>query len=263
LGATGATVSALADFDEPIIIRNCRFEAVQFGIELLGLNLAALPAHQPSLAQGVVIQNNIFNANEVGIGAQGHLRDILLAGNRIKNFNEAGIRFSDLVNGSEQIHVINNSLIGSRNCMEFQPQEAVVDVHIRNNLTIADRGLDMTFAGGDRQILNQWRIEKNWRQVQPPDPAAPAAKEWIPDTKDTVMDKIELLQLDPQHADFLRPAKGSPLLSAGAGDNLPSYVGAVPPDGVGPSDWTKIAKDFKSGRRTQHGTREGLLHDCR
>jgi hypothetical protein len=206
------------------------------------------------LAQGVVIQNNIFNANEVGIWAQGHLRDILLAGNRIRNFNEAGIRFSDLVNGSEQIHVINNSLIGSRNCMEFRhPQEAVVDVHIRNNLTIANRGLDMTFAGGDRQILDQWRIEKNWRQVHRPDPSAPEAKEWIPDTKDTVVDKIELLQIDPQHADFLRPAKGSPLLSSGAGDDLPIYVGAVPPDGVGPLDWSKIAKDFR--KRSQDSTR--------
>jgi len=60
---------------------------------------------------------------------------------------------------------------------------------------------------------------------------------------------------DPKSPDFLRPAKDSPLATAGAGSDdlsLPRYVGALPPEGVPPWDWdrawrsaTKTTEDGK------------------
>jgi len=47
---------------------------------------------------------------------------------------------------------------------------------------------------------------------------------------------------NPAEADFLRPDAKSPLASEGAGrtdPSLPSYVGAVPPPGTEPWDWTR------------------------
>jgi hypothetical protein len=50
---------------------------------------------------------------------------------------------------------------------------------------------------------------------------------------------------DPGAPDFLRPAKDSPLATGGAGKDdpaLPSYVGAVPPEGTAEWDWEKTRK---------------------
>jgi hypothetical protein len=47
------------------------------------------------------------------------------------------------------------------------------------------------------------------------------------------------LSHDPNDPAFLRPAADSPLASEGAGGDLPTYVGAVPPEGVEPWDWQK------------------------
>ncbi|HYT91428.1 MAG TPA: hypothetical protein VEL76_22130 [Gemmataceae bacterium] len=56
-------------------------------------------------------------------------------------------------------------------------------------------------------------------------------------------DKIDVLSRNPEEpAKFLRPAKNSPLASKGAGGDLPSYVGAVPPEGVEAWDWDRTWK---------------------
>ena len=54
---------------------------------------------------------------------------------------------------------------------------------------------------------------------------------------------------------FLRPAKNSPLATAGAGGDLPTYVGAVPPEGVERWDWTKTwnARTSKSSKENKAG----------
>jgi hypothetical protein len=51
-----------------------------------------------------------------------------------------------------------------------------------------------------------------------------------------------VLSYKPDDPDFLRPPKDSPLATGGSGVSdisLPSYVGAVPPDGVEPWNWDK------------------------
>src|SRR5262249_41833790 len=47
---------------------------------------------------------------------------------------------------------------------------------------------------------------------------------------------------DASHPNFLRPAADSPLVKHGAGNDdpsLPSYVGALPPEGVAPWNWDR------------------------
>jgi hypothetical protein len=54
-----------------------------------------------------------------------------------------------------------------------------------------------------------------------------------------------VLSYKPGNPDFLRPPKDSPLAKGGAGVNdisLPSYVGAVPPEGAEPWNWEKTWK---------------------
>src|SRR6185436_19005458 len=61
--------------------------------------------------------------------------------------------------------------------------------------------------------------------------------------RDVLRPTIEGVERNPANLDtFLRPAKGSPLATSGAGQSdpsLPSYVGALPPEGVEPWDWER------------------------
>jgi hypothetical protein len=111
-----------------------------------------------------------------------------------------------------------------------QPAEGLQGLAVRNNLFLAERGPDLVFVGRGQGALASWRIEQNWRLVQPPAPDDPQTKECISAAMDRVGPVSGLsLDLGPS---FLRPAKDSPLATGGAGGDLPSYVGAVPPEGV-------------------------------
>jgi hypothetical protein len=119
-------------------------------------------------------------------------------------------------------------------------------------------------------------MDHNWRELQSD---KGWHKGWIPVARaDTWKPHIEVMSRDPRHLDFLRPAKDSPLATAGAGaadglartlaaavglahgptaglatwttanrgsafdPSLPAYVGAVPPKGMQPWDWEKTWK---------------------
>jgi hypothetical protein len=97
----------------------------------------------------------------------------------------------------------------------------------------------MVRDSGAPDIPASWRIDHNVRQVRPPAADSPEFKTWLPGTKDTVVEKLPLLTLDSKHSDFFRPTQNSELAKGGAGGDLPSYVGAVPPEGVKQWDWQK------------------------
>ena len=110
-------------------------------------------------------------------------------------------------------------------------------LEIKSNLLLAEKGLDMTYVGGNPTILDTWRVSQNWRQVRIAAQTAPDARGWIRFGEDTILEQIEILSAQAGNVDFLRPPKGSTLGTAGAGGDLPEYVGAVPPEGVDPWDW--------------------------
>src|SRR5262249_48292621 len=67
-------------------------------------------------------------------------------------------------------------------------------------------------------------------------------KAWVPPTRDDLKPgRPEDVERNEEALPrFLRPAKDSPLATGGAGrtdPSLPSYVGAVPPEGVPAWDW--------------------------
>jgi hypothetical protein len=69
---------------------------------------------------------------------------------------------------------------------------------------------------------------------------------WIPVAGgDRWQPRIDGVGRDPTAADFLRPARNSPLATSGAGVDypaLPPQVGAVPPVGTAEWDWDKTWK---------------------
>src|SRR5262249_18764901 len=129
-------------------------------------------------------------------------------------------------------------------------------VEVCNNLLLDATDVDMgfyrapkggkTMPGDSEALLKLWRFNRNWRDLsgQETDKALPLAP------NDKKLPRNALLAREPSHKDYLRPAKESPLLLAGAGGDLPSYVGAVLPEGVESWDWDKTwnARASKSSK---------------
>jgi hypothetical protein len=99
-----------------------------------------------------------------------------------------------------------------------------------------------------KSLLNspEWRFSHNWRETGGPKPGSELATVWIPPSKlDRLQVPIDAGSRQLGQPNFLRPPKGSPLATGGAGVDdpaLPRYVGAVPPEGVEPWDWDRTWK---------------------
>src|SRR5262249_33152416 len=221
-------------------IQNCTISGFANGFEVLGLNLTTKAA---ILCRRMVIRNNRIEECNVGIWAVGRINEMFIVGNRVRDCFETSIRLNDLRDGSGQILIANNSIKGVRQNIQFVGTAGrVFGVEICNNALVAEVGTDIVRDAGDPRDLEGGRIDHNWRQVHVPVAGTPEAKEWIPSAKDTVVEKLPVIALDSMHPDFFRPVKDSPLATGGAGGDLPTYVGAIPPEGVEPWDWDKTWK---------------------
>jgi hypothetical protein len=93
------------------------------------------------------------------------------------------------------------------------------------------------------KLLELWQFSHNWRETVPPQANTPEALGWIPRAqRDVLQESIEVLSREPAHPDFLRPPGGSKLATEGAGneiEELPPYVGAIPPPEVPPWNWQR------------------------
>jgi len=121
-------------------------------------------------------------------------------------------------------------------------------VELANNLLFAsDKGDLACLFGGKggeadpdfaKVLAKRWRFTRNWRDL-----AGGRAELRIPlaptDERLKMPDRLSHDASDPA---YLRPAADSPLAKGGAGGDLPSYVGAVPPEGVEPWKWEKTWK---------------------
>ena len=243
--------------DVPIVVQNCKFDGVANGIEVIGQNMAT---NQASPLRGLVVHNNIFNGNYVGIWMLGRVNQVFVVSNRMQNFSDAGIRMAGLKEGSGQLLIANNTLRGPRHCIEITGLEQPVEsIEIRNNLLAAESGIDIAALGTGTDIIQSWNINHNWRRFRKPDDADPAISNWIKPDEDTILEKIEWSSADVASRDFLSPKDLSALKSVGAGGDLPTIVGAVLPEGVEPWDWKTtwdtrhpkmlltVSKDAKDG----------------
>jgi serine/threonine protein kinase len=259
-------VSLLAK-DAPIVIQNCTLRNTSHGILIEGLSRKNVD--HPVLCGHLVIRNNTLMGCEHGIGLLGAVYRTHFVGNRILDSPYAAIDFKDLLPGTADILVANNTLM--RNALALRLwDDSTKGMHIlkcknmrfQNNLVLEpQRPRDLIFLdhrrGPIRQIGDgdvssllkspQWRFSHNWRETTESRAlSSPDAKRWIPACpQDHLQVPISAGSRKPSAPNFLRPPKGSPLATAGAGVDdkaLPSYVGAVPPEGVAAWDWDRTWK---------------------
>jgi hypothetical protein len=237
--AIGLETIEFSRAEPPVIVRNCTIQGFNFGIRVIGEAQG-----NATRCRGVTIRENKLFSCVVGIWTGGWINDMHVVGNRVWGCGTCDIELAGLTEDSSDILLANNTLLDARCCVQIQdPIRGARQIEIRNNLLLAkEEELDILFLGKDPQPLKEWRLDHNWRQVQAPMSGTPAYRKWVRSADDTIRDSIELLSRDPQSSGFLNPAMGSSLATAGAGDDLPKYVGAVPPDGTAPWDWGRTWK---------------------
>jgi predicted Ser/Thr protein kinase len=231
----------LAAGDAPIIVQKCTFLNLETAINIMGMD----NAKKPTPSSRIVIRNNKVLHCYGGIGLHGELREVHVVGNQLAD-TAYGLGLVDLLAGSSSLLVANNSVAADRECLSVRDPGGIIRaVVICNNLLLADQGPGLVFSGKDQAVLADWQIDHNWRRVRSPLPTdAETKKRWLLRDGNPLVDTIPLQSLDPQEAGFFRPPKESKLAKAGAGKDLPSYVGAVPPEGVTPWDWEKTWRAY-------------------
>jgi serine/threonine protein kinase len=252
------------DEEKPVAVRRCSITTPGEGIIVGGASGAL--ANGRSSGGVLITENRIMNANYRGLVLIGTLRRVLVAGNLVTGCN-AGLQTEDLGTASEAILFANNTSYANgyafRYWLNAKPSFTVPErqVEIANNLLFASDNGDLACLHGGtgaqalpdfaKELTHRWHFTRNWRdlggaRVELRIPLAPT------DERLRMPDGLSHDSNDPA---FLRPAKDSPLATGGAGGDLPTYVGAVPPEGVEPWDWQKTwnARVAKSSKESKTG----------
>jgi hypothetical protein len=234
----------------PLLVSRCLVDGGKGqtdGIHLAGsLDQAAAPSGR------AILRDNRIKGVLQGIHLQGALADVQVAGNIISQCRQEGIGLSDLTAKAERCLIANNTLYGCgygvRGWVDGPYDVTPGQVELRNNLVLEHDLGDMTVmtgaAGGvgtpslekGRAAAAAWRFGGNWRDLGGTAHLIPLAG------GDHRLDSSVRLPLDPARDDFLRPPPGSPVAGGGAGKDdpsLPTYAGAVPPEGALAWDWDR------------------------
>jgi hypothetical protein len=238
-----------------VVFRRCRFLQARVGISLTGA-LADSAKYGVALPVcGVAVRENLFQDCEWGVYALGAVRGLQVVGNRFRGCSRTACQFEHLIDPIGDILVANNTALDCALFLRVWDEKVRGrDIRVCNNLSLATPYPDLraydsgghpsTPRGwGDGEAYTKlWSFSHNWREVKSPEKRPAEPDGWVPPGKlDEVRKKIDV-ERDAGKPDYLRPKPGSPLATQGAGQvdpTLPSYVGAVPPEGVDPWDWDR------------------------
>ena len=247
----------------PIVVRNCVFERLAIAVGLAGVSgdyRVSFPV------ANVLLRDNLIMHCGWGFYLKGDVRRVHVVGNRIWQARRVALQLERLAADADNLLLANNTVFESEEC--FRLWDAAVKskgVQIRNNLFLETKPPDMVFykskdpqrieAVGEGDALHKsWRLDHNWREAKKPVGTSIRERSWIPPAEaDVLQGSIAGVNRDPKDLDnFLRPHKDSPLATKGGGQTdpwLPSYVGALPPEGVEPWDWDRTWRAEAPGRQ--------------
>jgi hypothetical protein len=263
-------VLSLQATDAPLVIQRCHFQRGVAGIAIRGT-----PAVSSSRLR---ILRNRFQNQKFGFISSGGLRELQLAGNSFEGARSGAISLDALTHDTQALLIANNTIDNCGGAIGLSDQAAQPrDVLVANNLILGSSGADIMMfasmgtgaepprAGDGMALAKAWRFINNWRETFAPPAGHPLAKGWVPPGPTNLrVDRIEGIIREAHPMNSVRPAKDSPLATEGAGKSdprLPSYVGAVPPEGTQPWEWDRtwrmpkevqlltVSKEEKDGGR--------------
>src|SRR5262249_42045301 len=162
-----------------------------------------------------------------GVQVGGAAQDVQVVGNRFRGMSQAALQFLLLSEDAESLLIANNTILESATALRvWAGTIRGKHVQFRNNLILGGDGIHLLVLdaingqesrgpGDGAAVARAYRISHNWREGK----AWGAGKGWLPpDSKkgDVLAERIDGVNRDPKSPDFLRPAKDSPLATAGA-----------------------------------------------
>jgi hypothetical protein len=124
-------------------------------------------------------------------------------------------------------------------------------VRIQNNLFIRPNvGISLDPKGVD-VVSNNWQVGQNCYPTAP-EPGGPSPVRFPRQPTDLLVPDVKFLSTNPEDPNYLRIPADSPLATGGAGGDLPTYIGALPP-GPAPKegDWlTRLQVPSPSAPKT-------------
>jgi hypothetical protein len=237
-----------------VVVRNCRFDMSTPSTADTGCGAAILimgsPSAEESVAGGMLIVGNRISGTLRAIHFVHSCEDALIAGNVIWDGVQEGIGFEDWGTRLDNVVVVNNTLFGCPwlvRLWDTGPVETLAtgQAEIRSNVLFDARATDIGFcyispeapagtfnAGEVQELIRNWHIADNFR-----DGSGTSTLGLVPSDNDRPFERNCFVSRIPSHDEFLRPVGDSELATGGAGNDLPSYAGALPPGGVELWDW--------------------------
>jgi hypothetical protein len=235
------------------VVRRCRLRSTATtpndGIEVAGT--AGLGD-----CRNVRVHDNQVQGARRGIWLSGGLDQVEVAGNLVFNCQQAGVQIENLTPGPGRVLAANNTGFGCGGNLRlsFPGRETTIrpgQVTVLNNLWFDAKEADVvSFVPGeggsgvpggnklDEAVLKNWRFRCNARDSG----GLPDLRfRWAEDDRKLQAD--DLVSRDASQLDQVRPRKGSPLATKGAGAEdaaFPAYIGALPPEGTPAWDWDRI-----------------------
>jgi serine/threonine protein kinase len=248
----------------PLVITNCKFQGSATGVLIVGGLPPKLETAQRS--SNIVVHHNTFRKLDQAINVLSNVQRFLVVENMFLECTNA-VTFADLLPTSQNLLIANNTFFRNGRALRIwddstknYPGLQAKDVRLENNLVLRPKvSADFFFfdhlrgagsrdykAGDPGAVLKSegWHFSHNWREIESPPDGDADRPYWIPCARDDHLTKeIKVLSVTFGDADFLRLPKTSPLATGGTGEaGLPSYVGAVPPEGANPWDWRETWK---------------------
>ncbi|MBC7855884.1 MAG: protein kinase [Pirellulaceae bacterium] len=259
---TNIELVGIAPGPDQMVVENCALQGGAIGVRLRGLHAYSVP--NPSGT--ILIRDNTILGASHGIAMAGSLQQICVVGNRVGYSERVGIQLENLLPGTENIWIANNTVFECATDFRYWEDSSLPlvrkNIRIRNNLLLKSTANDMNFidSGGDpmnhrgpgdgKALHGVWEWGNNWRETPVIAGTDLLSQSWIPVAPaDQRRDEISGINSDPKAADFLQPAKDSQLATAGAGGDLPGYVGAVPPSGTTAWDWDQTWKALEAASK--------------
>jgi nitrous oxidase accessory protein NosD len=236
-----------------VSVKNCTFQKANVGVNIRGVHISDRYG-APSPVYGIAVRDSHFLNCFGGVAIKGEAHKIQIVGNRFRGCLAFGCQFEHLLEGAGDILIANNTAFEGRSSIRvWDDKLRAKGVALRNNLSLggtypdaivmdSDNPASSNGPGDCSEYLEHWTFDHNWREVKLP-LKPDNADGWIrPGKQDMRQDEIAGVNRDTQSPDFLRPDKDSRLATEGAGKedpSLPSYIGAVPPEGVMQWDWDR------------------------
>ncbi len=198
----------------PIRVRDCTFVSGDLG--------AAVEGGAGEAAMYLEMERNRFTSAGTHMLLNRAVRDVSLHHNVFVE-GYLGLAVSLTEPGlTERVYLGNNTWLRTRRWLGLMRADLARDVDACNNLLLGVEGSDLPGGG---EGLPSWTLRANYWEPGPRTDRQTAAR------LATLWGDAGLLSRDPADATFLRPQADSPAATAGAGGDLPAYVGAVPPLG--------------------------------